>query len=320
MRCLNPTTLKTGLIVPCKKCPPCRMASRYAWAFRLYQETKVHTNTLFVTLTYNNENVPNKVYDSTHLHRYRCHNNFMTLSKQDTSLFIKNIQKQVKRIGGKTALFRYYLIGEYGDKDQSLGHNKDRPHYHALLFIPNNVTKEQAIDIVNNCWSYGGAVIEDVSDANINYLGKHQLKESLGNCYQQKFAPIFSKMSRYNGGLGINYLSESVKRFHLSSKEKNSYVISFGYRQPLPSFYRKLIWTENLTESEMTDLIQKNFDQNEEWYRSYGRTQVNGKVRYLPVNRTICEQHRREEIQKLIYLRKKRIKTKQYVIDRQNQN
>ena len=69
-------------------------------------EVMEHEASCFITLTYNDENLPNPP----------------VVSKREAQLFIKRLRKLLY-----PKLFRYYIVGEYGDKS-------NRPHYHALLF------------------------------------------------------------------------------------------------------------------------------------------------------------------------------------------
>lgn len=55
----NPNPLKKGYIaVPCGKCGACRKNRRASWTFRLTKEAKNSKNSFFVTLTYNDEEIP----------------------------------------------------------------------------------------------------------------------------------------------------------------------------------------------------------------------------------------------------------------------
>lgn len=289
MECSNPQVIN-GLIVPCKKCFACRCAARYAWAFRLYQEFKHSQSAYFVTLTYNDDNVPTDVYykvidtkyytlvdkktgeikdckrniyalETSRSVIFRKHKkyelrhnitNFDSLNRFHATDFLKKVQKYCKRV--YSHLCRYYLIGEYGDSDSH------RPHYHSLMFFKDVINLEQCENIVKDCWNYGNIVVKSVNFSNINYVGKHQIKECRGNYYQQKESPIFAKMSRYGGGVGKDYLTAATSAFHYSDKDNNSYVLSFGFKIPLPPFYRKKLWTENLTEEELQELTAKMYD------------------------------------------------------------
>lgn len=282
MGCFTPYYVHTqNLYVPCGKCYNCRLVKRQAWCFRMQQELTARPTAFFVTFTYDEENVPNKIYDRKHLDSYHT-DNFQTLSKEDASELIKTMQCELRRrfkqyvtrkvlvkdakIGDaiykekkfNTALVRYYLIGEYGDKCHVIS-GTNRPHYHAILYFPQGCSKKIAQDVILSSWSRGIVDIAPVTFADINYVAKHQFKESKGNDYQRKHAPIFATMSRYKGGLGDSY-TQFVSRRH-PSRNSALYVLLNGYRLALPQFYRKKLFPDKMTDSEMTTFRQKNFDE-----------------------------------------------------------
>lgn len=269
MGCFTPYYVQTQqLYVPCGKCYNCRLQKRQAWCFRLQQELQSRGVAFFVTLTYSEENVPNKIYDRKHLDRYHT-DNFNTLSKEDVSAFIATMQKNLRRCfydpyiskSGKKrngALVRYYIIGEYGDKVH-ITQGTNRPHYHGIFYFPKGCSKDIAIDVLNSSWSFGIVDIQPVTFADINYVAKHQFKECKGNDYQRMHAPIFATMSRSRGGLGVDY-TKFVERRHPSRSSK-LYVLLNGYRLALPQFYRKRLFPDKMTDAEMNDFRVKNFDE-----------------------------------------------------------
>lgn len=112
MRCKAPIRVQvpggpsTGLLVPCGKCLLCRISRRQEWAMRMIHELNYHDEAMFLTLTYDDKNLPED----------------NSLCKRDIQLFLKSIRKAIipKRI-------RYYFAGEYGSKSM-------RPHYHGIIF------------------------------------------------------------------------------------------------------------------------------------------------------------------------------------------
>lgn len=107
--------------LPCGRCSGCRADISNEWALRCVHEASLYSNNIFITLTYNNENLPE----------------FMDLRKTDFQLFMKRfrgkyegIDTVVKRdssIDKRVNPIRYFMCGEYGE-------NFDRPHYHACIF------------------------------------------------------------------------------------------------------------------------------------------------------------------------------------------
>lgn len=105
--------------VPCRQCSGCRQEYARQWAMRLTLEEELWDKTTFITLTYDNDHLPE-------------HN---TLVKSDFQKFMKRLRK--KRFSGKpeknpiisdrSQPIRFFHAGEYGEKF-------GRPHYHAILF------------------------------------------------------------------------------------------------------------------------------------------------------------------------------------------
>ncbi len=88
------------MLAPCGLCEDCRLVRAKDWVVRNYFEMQSHSQVLFVTLTYDNEHVPE------------------WLHRRDVQLWLKRLRKQTEQF------IRTYYIGEYGTKF-------GRPHYHA---------------------------------------------------------------------------------------------------------------------------------------------------------------------------------------------
>lgn len=69
-------------------------------------ESFMHTESMFLTLTYNDESIPNG----------------HTLLPADLQKFLKRVRRHFSE-----RKIRFYAVGEYGD-------NTQRPHYHVILF------------------------------------------------------------------------------------------------------------------------------------------------------------------------------------------
>lgn len=100
----HPLDLSEQLELPCGKCNGCRLAKAKEWAIRCVHEAKMHEANSFVTLTYDERNLP-----------------------KDGSLDLSHWQKFAKRLRQAIGPFRFLHCGEYGERTQ-------RPHYHACLF------------------------------------------------------------------------------------------------------------------------------------------------------------------------------------------
>lgn len=218
MRCISPLHITwdgRNDIVPCGKCNFCLESRRAQWSFRIAQEMKVSSSADFLTLTYADENLPWGASDP-------------TLVKSDFQLFMKKLRKAA----GKSRL-RYYAVGEYGTE---LG----RPHYHIILFNMPQALHKQLDSIWNKGFVYPGEVepasIHYVTGYVINRVGEYQGRE-----------PPFATMSRggrKGRGLGYDYLTPQMKKYHVLNRINYSTVN--GIKGSLPRYYKEKIFAKEL--------------------------------------------------------------------------
>lgn len=205
--------------VPCGRCPPCKNRRVNSWVFRLLQEEKVSSSAYFVTLTYDTRHVP------------ISRNGFMTLCKRDYQLFMKRLRKLCP-----ASTLKYYAAGEYGS-------DNNRPHFHAIVY---NVP-DQAL--FNEAWGLGSVFIGKVSSDSIAYCTKYIDKSNnnpvipgwtafAGRDDRVREFPLMSK------GLGENYLSPDIVRYHQSDTSRVFVTKPGGYKMPLPRYYRLKIYDE----------------------------------------------------------------------------
>lgn len=108
---IHPDAIK----IPCGHCRACRASKCRAWADRMILELDHSEKAIFLTLTYNDDNVPTRVDMKT---GELVH----TLCKRDFQLFMKRLRKAFPN-----AELRYYMCGEYGKRT-------NRPHGHYILY------------------------------------------------------------------------------------------------------------------------------------------------------------------------------------------
>lgn len=104
------------LQVPCGKCLGCKKDRIRSWALRNKHEASLWEHSYFVTLTYDDEHLP----QDNSLH-YSDFQDFMKKLRHWFGIFDWRTKKQ-----WDSTKIRFFMCGEYGD----LG----RPHYHALLY------------------------------------------------------------------------------------------------------------------------------------------------------------------------------------------
>lgn len=163
--------------VPCGQCIGCRLERSRQWAMRCVYESQLHEDNCFVTLTYNDDNLPAAG----------------SLSKRDFQLFIKRLRK---RFPG--ADIRYFCGGEYGDQ---LG----RPHFHACLFgidFPDRRLfrrgRTQDLDLytselLDSIWQLGFATVGNLSFESAAYTARYCMKKMTGAASNRWYERVISE-------------------------------------------------------------------------------------------------------------------------------
>lgn len=214
MRCQSTRWVEVNaryLEVPCGKCLACLTNKRNDWAFRLEQEYKASAGACFITLTYHPKFCPDYGLDKRHV-----------------QLYMKRLRK---RFGKK---LRYFCVGEYGTKHQ-------RPHYHIILF---NYQEDARIQSeIRKAWStrkgesFGIVDIRNVNFARIMYCTKYVIQRG-SPTYKYKSKPFMLCSRSY--GLGLNYLTDAMARWHREGKR--NYTQVFGEKRRLPRYYKEKLW------------------------------------------------------------------------------
>lgn len=229
---------RTYINLPCGKCERCIERRKMEWGFRMEQELKVCKTAYFITLTYNNKNVPynETMYDKeTKQEVIKKRYYKKTLNRYDLEKFIKRLRQNHKRTGDtkesvwnnlkKEDKIKFYAAGEYGE-------DRFRPHYHLIIYN----TSEQAI---LKSWKLGSIDIQKASSRTIGYLMKY-LDKRIGAEKDYTKAKEFNTMSE---GIGKNYITKN-KDWHRRNIDVLFVTNSNGVRIPMPKYYRNQIFTK----------------------------------------------------------------------------
>lgn len=185
---------------PCGQCIGCRLNHAEGWAIRMMHEASRHEENSFLTLTYNDDNIPD----------------FESLDYTHVQKFIKKLRRRLEgtKYEGK---IKFYRVGEYGDSFQ-------RPHYHIIIFgfdfsspIPTDRGRNHNIrtfwrgstekpyyrsTLLEELWTHGNAEIGDVNYNTAMYVAKYVTKKLTGKnkkYYQERnILPETSSMSKKN--------------------------------------------------------------------------------------------------------------------------
>lgn len=233
-----------ALRVPCGRCVGCRLEKSRQWAMRILHEKRLHKESCFVTLTYDDAHLPP----------------FGTLVKRDLQLFIKRLRNEYG------SGIRFYGCGEYGDSNK-------RPHYHVIIF--NYSPSDKVIykrakrgewlynsDALSAIWGAGFVVIGDVSFDSAAYVARYVMKKQTGrnaSYYDVQDAngevfrrlPEFALMSR-RPGIGLGW----YKKYGQESYQHDSVIINGRPVRP-PRYYDGKYEQDNADHLKKIKVIRK---------------------------------------------------------------
>lgn len=204
--------------IPCGQCIGCRLDHSNEFATRCLLEMQQHDENCFITLTYDEQHVPE---------HWHCR---MSDHKENVSLSLdpKDLQGFWKRLRSHYSdkKIRYYACGEYGD-------NTARPHYHAILFglmpddlIPASEFNDKFHDMsdlgynyyvsptLNKIWNKGAVLVANASWETAAYTARYVMKKlkGFGRSFYDEMCiePEFVRMS-LKPGIGIEWFNDNKK-------------------------------------------------------------------------------------------------------------
>lgn len=209
--------------LPCGQCMNCRINKAREIKHRLLLEQMVWPYSCFLTLTYDDEHLPEDY----------------GLRKEDFQKFIKRLRYRL----GKEKI-RYYGIGEYGDK-------RGRPHYHAALYGISTFHNP----ILEKAWSMDGKLLGRVHAGTLTkhsagYIADYTVKRFTRKGHPLLFGrnPEFSVSSKQGGGIGypaIKNISEKLRSNDYWEPKFINEIMTGGKRMPLGRYLSNKLLEEN---------------------------------------------------------------------------
>lgn len=224
------------------------------WAMRISHEASLHNDNCFITLTYNDEQLPGD----------------LSISKTEIQLFNK-------RLRNRHGQFRFFAVGEYGNicptHNRDIGNNPGecrqcnvgRPHYHAILFGTDFPDRElysvrdgiplYSSQTLERIWGKGFATIGEVNFETAAYCARYALKKIKGQLaedhYQvidkhgelHKLEPEFTLMSR-RPGIGKDWYETYVTDIWPSDEVP---VPGKGVYKKVPRYYEEQLRKQDET-------------------------------------------------------------------------
>lgn len=162
--CLHPITID-GVLLPCGKCPVCRQNYRQSLADRYVLYRSLCKCSFFVTLTYDDDNLPYCLPDNLPLSEAKSYDWKPCFIKDHIKLFLKRLRYDLNPIEVKAL-----VTSEFGDQF-------GRPHYHLCFFLNSYMSLSDFEDSVSDTWHFGQVEVSSLTDSRIAYCVKYALKD-----------------------------------------------------------------------------------------------------------------------------------------------
>lgn len=239
--------------VPCGQCIGCRLERSRQWAVRCVHEAQLYEDNCFITLTYDNEHLPDD----------------LSVNVRDFQLFMKRLRK---RFPGKK--IRFFHCGEYGETCRCCDNQEfnctcseytagpGRPHYHAclfnidfedkVLFREKNGVKLYTSEVLQSLWPYGYTTVGDVTFDSAAYVARYITKKITGDqadAHYQKInvrtgeictlKPEYTTMSRRPG------IGKAWWDLYKHDVYPDDFIAINGKEVKPPKYYENLLEIEN---------------------------------------------------------------------------
>lgn len=216
---------------------------------RLLMQRQTTPDCRFLTLTYNNEHIPEHG----------------TLKKEDVSDFFKSFRQEL----GEDRKIKMFSCGEYGDSyiNPSTGKPNERPHYHSVVF---GVSPEDRFSVAkcwnkSDSWKFTGSTWQksfgSVTPFSCQYVAGYCQKKLFGdyakNEYEDKGRiPPFQLQSKK---LGEEFFLANIQQY-----VEDGFIYFNGKKHPIPETWKRKFdlnfdkYQQDLFAQKLNDFLQKN--------------------------------------------------------------
>lgn len=213
--------------LPCGRCTGCRLERSRQWAIRIMHESMLYDDNCFLTLTYDDDNLPS-----------------------DGGLRKKHFQDFMKRLRKKHSGVRYYHSGEYGD-------TTNRPHYHSCMFgyrpddLKHHKNNNQGHPLytsekLDTLWGHGHVTVGDLSFDSAAYVARYVMKKITGpgaedhytrlNISTGELVQVEPEYSTMSLGIGKEFYNKYAKQLNTHDN-----TVMNGSIHALPKYYDSLL-------------------------------------------------------------------------------
>lgn len=265
MQCTSPIRItkysasSSGFLVPCGKCLGCRISRRKEWSLRMLHELSSHDKNVFITLTYDEKNIPENA----------------SLKKHHLQLFFKRLRRDLDHQDRK---IKYFACGEYGDQTF-------RPHYHAIIFGL-GLEYDDKLQVIENwrfCDWQNPLILKKsfgvAEPDSIRYVAQYIDKKYTGDLAETEYTlknrePVFKLSSN---GIGRKYAEENAQQI-----EQQGLITLNGVKHRIPRYYLHRIgidpkeYKKRSMESDL-NMVEKFTGEritSEEYYRTKSKDEI----------------------------------------------
>lgn len=252
-----------GITVPCGKCYYCRLKKAYDWAKRCWAEAKYYKYALFITFTYDDDNltwidVPDKngVIEKV-----------PTLVRDEIIHAKEIIRDRARKRGYQPA--KIMLSGEYGEKN-------GRPHYHMILLtddpeITNNAYLSDytrtgyqlyGSTTLDDIWNKGIVKFSKANETTAGYTARYTLKKQYKGSQEYERLTEMGRTAEFistTKDIGKRYLEDNKDKI----KQNPTINMPKTKGTSLPKYYIDQLekeapeWVENLKKSNIAKQKEK---------------------------------------------------------------
>lgn len=225
---------------PCRKCLACRLNIAREKAIRAVHESKIHEGNIFLTLTYNEKNLPTNGklnYLDFQLFMKRLRSEIMAPYIKKANSRLNNLAKEryLKYISKKFHI-SYMVTGEYGDKTK-------RPHWHAIIFnyYPTDAKYKYTSDHgenvftsqeISDLWNRGNIEFGTVTMDSAGYVARYAAKKlAHGKDQEHEYHPIHKTSSKHAIG------KKWIEKYYKDVFSKGYIVLPDGQKAGIPRYY-----------------------------------------------------------------------------------
>lgn len=242
MLCKHPTVFnrkRPDAPMPCGQCMACRTNKRRVWAHRVILESQEHDECSFLTLTYDDDHLPDEFHHKKTGQIYAP----LSVSPYEHKQFINKLQTYAPRKLGKK--IRYYGVGEYGEQTQ-------RPHFHYALFgYPSCPYRGASMvagkfqpclcptcKFISDIWGKGNIFLGSLTAESANYVAGYVMKKMTRDKseyqrnYLQQRHPEFPVMST-QPGIGfatVDKIASLLTTYGISEQADIPRVLAHGVK------------------------------------------------------------------------------------------